>query len=105
MSEEITNNRTCVKYYKVHEPITIQVDASNSGLGAALIQNKKPVAMASKALDKTQTNCAVIEKELLAICFGCKKFHNYIFGKERTIETVHKPLLAIMSKPVYQLSA
>ena len=94
-----------LKYYNVNEPITIQVDASKSGLGAALIQCKKPVAMASKALDDTQANYAVIEKELLAICFGCKKFHNYIFGKEVTIETDHKPLVSIMTKPLHQLSA
>ena len=94
-----------LKYYNVNEPITIQVDASKSGLGAAIIQCKRPVAMASKALDNTQANYAVIEKELLAICFGCKKFHNYIFGKEVTIETDHKPLVSIMTKPLHQLSA
>jgi hypothetical protein len=49
---------------------------------------------------------AVIEKELLAICFGCKKFHDYVYGKGPiTIETDHKPLLAIMTKPIHKLSA
>ena len=36
-----------------HFPVTIQVDASQVGLGAALLQNGKPVAFASKTLTKT----------------------------------------------------
>ena len=76
-----------------------------SGLGAALIQNNHPILLASKAFDKTQQSYAVIEKELLAICFGCNKFHEYIFGKEVTIETDHKPLVNIMTKPLHSLTA
>ena len=94
-----------LKYYNVNEEVVIQVDASKSGLGAALLQKGKPVAMASKALDDTQSNYAVIEKELLAICFGCVKFHEYIFGKSVIIQTDHKPLVSIMTKPIHQLSA
>ena len=61
--------------------------------------------MASKALDNTQSNYAVIEKEMLAICFGCHKFHDYIFGKHVKIETDHKPLIGILNKPIHKLSA
>ena len=71
----------------MHKPLTLQVDASKSGLGATLFQDEKPKAMASKALNQTQNNYAVIEKELLEICFGCKKFHESILGKEVTVET------------------
>jgi hypothetical protein len=51
------------------------VDASSKGLGAALVQNGQPIAYASRALTKTQQNYAQIEKETLAIAFGCTKFH------------------------------
>ena len=50
-------------------------------------------------------NYAVIEKELLAKCFGCRKFHEYIYGINITIQTDHKPLVAIMEKPIHELSA
>ena len=83
----------------------MQVDASKSGLGATLFQNNHPVSMASKALNTTQENYAVIEKEMLAICFGCKKFHEYIFGRHVTVETDHKPLVHIMTKPMHSLTA
>ena len=103
--KELLTKAPVLKYFDVNKPITIQVDASKSGLGAALFQDNHPISLASKALDKTQQNYAVIEKELLAICFGCKKFHEYIFGKEVTIETDHKPLVSIMIKPLHMLTA
>ena len=49
--------------------MTIQVDASQVGLGAALLQNGKPVAFASKALTKTECRYANIERETLATVF------------------------------------
>ena len=94
-----------LRFYDVNKPITVQVDACKTGLGAVLLQEGQPIAMASKALDSVQSGYAVIEKELLAICFGCVKFHNYIFGKNITIQTDHKPLVSIMVKPLYTLSA
>ena len=50
------------KQIYVKKPITMQVDASKSGLGAALFQEGHPISLASKALDTTQQSYAVIEK-------------------------------------------
>ena len=33
-----------------------------------------------------------IEKEALAIVFGCEHFHMYLFGRELELETDHRPL-------------
>lgn len=49
------------------KPLTLQVDASEKGLGAVLYQDKGPVAYACKTMNETQQNYAQIEKELLAI--------------------------------------
>ena len=59
--------------------MTIQVDASQVGLGAALLQNGKPVAFASKALTKTECRYVNIEREMLAAVFGVERFHTYIY--------------------------
>ena len=40
-------------YYDTKKELTLQVDASSTGLGAALIQEGKPIAYASKALTPT----------------------------------------------------
>ena len=88
-------------YYDAKKELTLQVDASSTGLGAALIQEGQPIAYASKALTPTQQNYAQIEKELLAVVFGCAKFEEYIVGHHITIETDHKPLESIIKKPLH----
>ena len=46
---------TTLRYFDPSLPVTIQVDASQVGLGVALLQNGKPIAFASKALTETLT--------------------------------------------------
>ena len=49
VKQAIVSNTT-LRYFDPSLPVTIQVDASQVGLGAALLQKNKPVAFASKAL-------------------------------------------------------
>ena len=85
-------------YFDVRKPVTIQVDASGKGLGAALLQEGRPVAFASKALTPTEQQYANIECELLACVFGAERLHTYVFGQAFTIESDHKPLEQINLK-------
>lgn len=88
-------------YYNVKEPVTLTCDASCYGLGAACLQNGRPIAFASRALTDTETRYAQIEKELLAVVFACTKFRDYVYGKPITVETDHQPLVTIMKKPIH----
>lgn len=91
-----------LRYYDPNKPLTLTVDASSTGLGAALVQEGQPIAYASRALTKSQKNYAQIEKETLAISFGCAKFHQYIYGRHVLVESDHKPLQSIFVKPLYK---
>ena len=71
-----------LRYYNLQEEVTLQCDASQSGLGAALMQNGQPIAYASRALTPTETRYAQIEKELLAIVFACDRFDAYVYGRD-----------------------
>ena len=102
LKSKLTDRPAVLKYYDVKKPVTLQVDASQAGLGAVLYQEDGPVAYASKALNQTQQNYAQIEKELLAVLFACKRFHQYIYGKKALVESDHKPLEAIFQKPLSQ---
>ena len=88
-----------LRYYNLKEEVTLQCDASQSGLGAALMQFGQPVAYASRALTSTETRYAQIENELLAIVFACGRFEAYIYGRrEVNVESDHQPLEMIMKK-------
>ena len=52
-----------LRYYNLAEEVTLQCDASQHELGAALLQNGQPVAYASRALTSAETRYAQIEKE------------------------------------------
>ena len=89
-------------YYDVTKHVTIQCDASQTGLGASLLQDGHPIAYSSRALTATERNYAQIEKELLAIVYACEKFDQYIFGKsDVVVESDHKPLETIFRKPIH----
>ena len=89
---------TTLRYFDSRKPIVIQVDASQKGLGAALLQDGHPIAFASKALTPTEQRYANIEREMLACVFGAERFHTYVFGRSFTIESDHKPLEQINLK-------
>ena len=69
---------TTLRYFNTKKPVTIQVDASGKGLGAALIQDDGPVAFASKALTPTEQHYANNERELLTCVFGAERFRTYV---------------------------
>ena len=90
----------CLAFFDLSKRITIQVDASNSGLRAVLLQEGKPVSYASRSLTSTEKNYAIIEKELLAVLFGCERFHRYIYRNKTLVESDHNPLESIIKKPL-----
>ena len=59
-----------LKYYEPMEELTLQSDASQTGLGTVLTQNGQPLSFASRALSDTETRYSQIEKELLSVVFG-----------------------------------
>ena len=69
-----------LRYYDVSKPVTVQCNASQSGLGAVLLQDGQLLCYASRALTDTESRYAQIEKELLAITWACDKFDQYLYG-------------------------
>ena len=89
---------TSLQYFDSTQPVTIQVDASQRGLGAVLLQADGPVEFASKLLTATESRYSNIEREMLAVLFGLEKFHYYAYGRHVVVESDHKPLEAIFKK-------
>lgn len=93
-----------LKVFNSSSPIVIQCDSSKDGLGTCLIQDGHPVSFVSRSLTETEKNYAQIEKELLAIVFSFERFHNFVYGRKVTVQSDHKPLLAIVNKPISKIS-
>ena len=74
--KEVVISDTTLRYFDPSLLVTVQVDASQVGLGAALLQNGKAIVFASKALTKNECRYANIEREMLAAVFGAERFHS-----------------------------
>lgn len=93
-----------LRFYDPKRETRISADASQYGLGVVLLQlheeTWQPVAYASRSLTSAEVNYAQIAKELLATTYACERFHQYVYRQIVEAETDHKPLVAIMSKPL-----
>ena len=80
-------------------------DAAPYDLSAILTQycedeNKKGVvAHTSRSLTETEQRYSQIEREALAILFGCTQLQVYLSGKHFKIVTDHKPLISMFNNP------
>ena len=95
---ELVAHNPSLAFFDPAKPVEVVCDASKNGLGAALVQEGRPVYFASRAMTVTETRYAMVVKELLAVRYALKRFHYFIFPKPVTVFTDHKPLVNIISK-------
>ena len=99
LKSEIAN---CSKnaWFKVDKDVVIHTDASNEGIAGALLQDDKPIFLASRKLTPVEKRYSTIEKEFLAINFALTKFRRFILFRKCTLQTDHKPILSLINKPL-----
>lgn len=73
-------------------PFIVETDASDVGIGAALMQKEQHVAFLSKALGPLHQKLSIYEKEFLALIMAVEKWRPYLQRQEFTIRTDHKSL-------------
>jgi hypothetical protein len=79
------------------------------GLGAVLMQDqeaglRKPVAYASRRLDKHERNYPVFLAEMQAAVFGMEQFHHFLIRGRFALYTDHRPLCKLSSVHVKTLN-
>ena len=86
--------------YDENKNLILACDASPYGV-ATVISHKMddgkecPIAFASRTLIKSEKNYFQIEKEVLGIILGVRKFHKYLYGRTFHLFTDEKPLVTI----------
>ena len=94
---------TLLVHYNEDLPLVLACDASPQGIGAVLSHimpdgAEKSIAYASRTLTKAEKNYSQLEKEGLAVVFGVKKYHAYLWGRQFLIESDHKPLSSLFGE-------
>ena len=92
---------TVLAFPDFSKPFILHTDASDVGVGAALVQEvdqedgtkvERPIAFYSKTLTKEGRNYCVTRRELLAVVLATQNFRPYLGGKRFTIKTDHSSL-------------
>ena len=93
-------NITENKHFDITKDTRIKSDASKKGLGACLEQKHgqiwKPVAYASRFLNRLEERYSTNELELLAIVWALEHFNYYLYGNKFTLQTDHQALLSAL---------
>lgn len=102
--------KACTLYYPNYDlPWTLRTDASELGVGCALIQTNRledgvvreeAVALASKRLSEQAQKWSTIEQEAYGIYYGVHKFSYYLRGKPFILQTDHNNLRWIEASEV-----
>ncbi|CAH2109094.1 unnamed protein product [Euphydryas editha] len=102
--KELLVSSKVLAHYSLSLPLVLTVDASAVGVGAVISHvtatGERPIAFASRSLCTAERSYSQIEREALAIIFGIRKFHQYLYGREFILRTDHKPLTFIFGEKV-----
>jgi hypothetical protein len=73
-----------------NQPFELETDACDTGIGAVLLQNSRPVAYLSKPLAPQHQHLSIHEKEFLALIMAVLKWRPYLHKKEFIIKMITK---------------
>ena len=76
----------------------VKANVMGRGLGAILMQEKRPISFYSKAISSHVLGRSVYEKKLMAIIHAVHKWNNYLLGRKFLIHTNHGSLKYLLEQ-------
>ena len=76
----------------------VECDASNTGIGAVLSQERKPIAFFSEKLNESRRNYSTYDKEFFAIYRALSHWSQYLLSKPFVLYSDHQALKFINSQ-------
>ena len=100
-SKELLPSDSLLVHFNPDLDLLLMCAASSYGIGAVLAHHmpdgsERPIGYASCSLSAAQRNYSQLEREALALVFGVKRFHSFLFGHHFELVTDHQPLLALL---------
>ncbi|XP_056853826.1 uncharacterized protein LOC130503178, partial [Raphanus sativus] len=89
LKEKLTNSPV-LSLPDFSKTFEIECDASGIGVGAVLMQEKKPIAFFSEKLGGATLNYPTYDKELYALVRALQTWQHYLWPKEFVIHTDHE---------------
>jgi hypothetical protein len=75
-----------------NKPFYIEIAASETGVGAVLMQENHPIAFVNKSLGPKLRGLSTYEKEYVAILLAVEQWRSYLQFQEFVIVTDHRSL-------------
>jgi len=83
------------------KPFTVETNASDSGVGAVLMQEGHPLAFFSKSLGPKLKGLSTYEKEFMAILLVVQNWRPYLQFQEFTILTDQRSLTQLSEQRLH----